>query len=324
MINHINNFIDYLKVSGARPRTIEGHRERLIYFERFLEQKNIHELSEITPQVTTAYQSSLYNYTTRYGRPLALRSQVQILTSVRRFFSFLADTDVIAVNPAAAIHLPKEPPSMPRDILSSAEMKLLLKQPDVRTLLGFRDRTMLELFYCCGLRITEAIILTIDDPDPDNGYLKVLGKGGKPRTLPLGKKAIPYLREYTVNVRTILNKLQDPKTLFLTRGGKPWDKSGLLKKLHAYTKKAGISKHITVHSFRDFLATEMLKKGADLRYIQEILGHEKISTTQRYAHIVQAELKRTYRISHPRETIDLPENAIHYQGSKTIHPDEKR
>ena len=324
MQNHIKDFINYLKVSGARPQTIEGHRERLVYFERFLQQNDIHELTEITPQVTTAYQSSLYDYTTLYGRPLALRSQVQILASVRRFFSFLADTDVIAINPAAAIHLPKEPPSMPRDILSSAEMKLLLKQPDVRTLLGFRDRTMLELFYCCGLRITEAIILTIGDPDPDSGYLKVLGKGGNPRTLPLGRKVIHYLREYTANVRPILNKRNEPKTLFLTRGGKMWDKSGLLKKLHAYTKKAGITKHITVHSFRDFLATEMLKKGADLRYIQEILGHEKISTTQRYTHIVQAELKRTYRISHPRETIDLPDNAIHYRGSTTIHADEER
>ena len=235
MKRYIKDFIDYLKVTGARPRTIEGHRERLVYFERFLQQNGIHELTEITPQVTTAYQSSLYDYTTRYGRPLALRSQVQILASVRRFFSFLADTDAIAVNPATAIHLPKEPPSMPRDILSPAEMRLLLKQADVRTLLGFRDRTMLELFYCCGLRITEAIILTIDDPDPDSGYLKVLGKGGKPRTLPLGKKAIPYLREYTTNVRPILNKRNDSKTLFLTRGGKSWDKSGLLKKLHVYT-----------------------------------------------------------------------------------------
>ncbi len=112
--------------------------------------------------------------------------------------------------------------------------------------------------------------------------------------------------------------------MFLTRGGNLWDKSGLLKKLHIYTKQAGIAKHITIHSFRDFLATEMLKKGADLRYIQEILGHENISATQRYTHIVQAELKRTYRISHPRETIDIPDNAINYHGSIPIHSDEKQ
>jgi integrase/recombinase XerD len=323
MKRHIKDFIDYLNVSGASPRTIGGHRERLIYFERFLERNGIRELAEITPQVTTAYQSSLYNYITRYHRPLALRSQIQILLSLRRFFSFLAETDVIAVDPTTAVHLPIGRPTMPRDILSQAEMKLLLKQPDVRTLLGFRDRTMLELFYCCGLRIAEAMALTVNDPDLDNGYLKVWGKGGKIRTVPLGKKAAGYLREYLSKIRPILNKRKDRESLFLTRSGKPWEKSGLLKKLHAYTGQTGISKHITPHSFRDFLATEMLKKGADIRYIQEILGHSTLVATQRYLQIVKTELKRSYRISHPREKIDLPENAINYHGPKTISADTK-
>jgi len=323
IVEHIVEFVKYLQASAARPRTIEGHRERLVYFERFLEQNDLADIAAVTAEVAAAYQAWVYNYVTRFRRPLALSSQVQLLTTLKLFFAYLLDMDVIGVDPTAVIHVPRSPKRLPANILSSAEMKKLLKQPDTRTVLGFRDRTMLEVFYCCGLRITEAIMLNVDAPDLQGGYLTFTGKGGGERTVPLGNRAVAFLREYLAKVRPILDKRQDPDTLFLTRGGRRFDRSGLLKKLTVYVKRAGIEKHITVHSFRHTLATDMLRRGADLRYIQEILGHEKLLSTQVYLQIVKEELKRTHKGSHPREKINLPDNAIRYHGSRELREDEK-
>jgi integrase/recombinase XerD len=294
-----------------------------VYFERFCEENDVADIAAVTPDVAAAYQSWVYNYVTRFRRPLALSSQVQVLTTVKLFFAYLLALDAIGADPTTVIHVPRNPKRLPANILSSAEMKRLLKQPDTRTVLGFRDRTMLEVFYCCGLRITEAITLTLRSPDLAAGYLTFIGKGGRERTVQLGDSAVAFLREYLAKVRPLLDKRRDPDTLFLTRGGRSFDRSGLLKKLSVYVERAGINKRITVHSFRHTLATEMLRRGADLRYIQEILGHEKLLSTQVYLQIVKEELKRSHKGSHPREKIDLPDNAIRYRGSRKLGEDEK-
>jgi integrase/recombinase XerD len=198
-------------------------------------------------------------------------------------------------------------------------MKKLLAQPDTVTVPGFRDRTILEVFYATGLRIGELLGLCVRDVDLSGRTVFVAkGKLSKERLVPLGEAARRYLAVYIDRVRPLLLDRRktgpNPEALFLNRYGAVLGKTGLEKKLCVYAGRAGIRKRITAHTFRHTLATEMLKAGADLRRIQEILGHRSPRTTQIYTHVVKGELKRIQRQCHPRERTDLPEGFTRYRG----------
>lgn len=254
------------------------------------------------------------NYQTRFGRPLAINSQLNILCALKVFYTFLHESGELLHNPAESLRLPKERKTLPTAILTAAEARRLLKQPDLNTVSGFRDRTMLEVLYSCGLRISELRQLKEEDFDSFNRTLRIQeGKGDKDRLVPLGETACRYLGEYLAQVRPLLLK-DKTDVLFLNRYGKTFGVSGICKKLKGYTKAAKINKTITVHSFRHTLATAMLQRGAELRHIQAILGHDYLHTTERYTRIVKIELRRIQAKHHPREAIDLPDGAIKYRG----------
>lgn len=320
----IEAFISYQQGIGRTQSTLKRHRTSLKYFTDYLDQSGIAELAAVTPQTAAGYQAWIYGKKTRFKKPFALKSQIIVLNSVQVFFKYLLKTGHILINPAEVIQLPREPKKIPGTILSSKEMKRLLNQPDTGTVLGFRDRTMYEVLYSTGLRISELIGIRVQDLDLTNSSLFVSeSKNFKQRYVPPGETACRYLQGYLQDIRPILLRDSETDALFLSRLSRSLHKTSVLKKLQIYGKRAGIKKHLTVHVFRHTLATDMLRRGADLRQIQELLGHRNLRTTQVYTHVFKGELKRIQSHCHPREQTDLPENFVKYRGRKYIKEDEQ-
>jgi len=331
----IADFTAYLTGIGRTDRTLEHHRASLKLWRRFLDEKGVTNTAEggtglaaVTPQTAADYQAWLYEARSRYGRPYGLQSQIGILNSLQVFYKFLVKTHRLLNDPTASLQLPKGPKQLPGKILSTVEMKQLLNQPDTATVLGFRDRTLYEVFYSTGLRVTEAIRLRVPDADLAQATLFIAeSKHFKDRYVPVGQTACRFLTEYLARIRPLLlRNAAQPNTapLFLSRLGRALDKSGVEDKLQLYAARARIRKHITVHVFRHTLATEMLRHGADLRQIQELLGHKNLRTTQIYTHVVKGDLKRVQSQCHPREQTELPENFLKYRGRDYLTDEERR
>jgi len=318
-------FMDYQKGIDRTQSTIKRHRTCFKYFTDYLDEQGITELSAVTPQVMAGYQAWVYTRKTRFGKPFALKSQIIVLNSIQVFFKYLFKTGHILTNPAEVIQLPKEPRKIPGTILSSKEMKRFLQQPDTGTVLGFRDRTIYEVLYSTGLRISELIGMRVQDLDLSARSIFVpKGKHFKQRYVPLGDSVSRYLAEYLERIRPLLVRDFTMDTLFLSRLGRALHKTSIFKKLQIYGQRAGIKKHLTVHVFRHTLATDMLRRGADLRQIQELLGHKNLRTTQIYTHIFKGELRRIQEHCHPREQIELPDGFTHYRGRKYLTKEERR
>jgi integrase/recombinase XerD len=266
------------------------------------------------------YQAFVFDYVSpKTGRKLKTMSQIHALSYVQSFFRFLKTTKRIALDPSRVIRLPHAPQTLPAALLTPEEMRRLLAVPDLHTPTGFRDRCILEVFWTTGMRIGELLALAV----PDIDFAQALGtiqhgKGDKPRVVPLGAGALAWLREYVDEVRPLLLSAaaKPHETLFLSRFGERMDKSGLHYKLKAYQRRAGIKKNLTAHSFRHTLASEMLRAGADLRHIQELLGHGNLTTTQRYLHVVKADLKKVHGKTHPREA-HAPTTSADYHGERS-------
>ena len=328
----IEEFIRYQETIGRAASTLEGHRINLAYWRKYLAGQSIIgttkggiNLADITPQIVAGFQAWVFNYQTRFKKPFTIVSQIHVLNSLQVFYRYLVKTGKVLSNPAEVIHLPKGPRKLPAVILSPNEMKRLLAQPDTSTVLGFRDRTMYEVLYSTGLRIGELVSLRVQDISFSDEMLFVhAGKGGKDRVVPLGKTACRFLAEYIKNIRPMFRQTSATDFLFFNKEGRPHKKYGIWIKLKVYALRAGIKKRITVHTFRHTLATEMLKGGADLRQIQELLGHGTLRTTQLYTHIVKGELKRVQEQCHPREQTELPENFVCYRGRKYLTDEENR
>ena len=276
-------------------------------------------LAAIEPATMSDYQTFVYNFISKKtGKPLSIRSQIHALGYVKTLFRFLIQSGRLAFNPAKVLKLPRGPKRLPVDLLTPEEMRRLLAVPDLGTPTGFRDRCIYELFWCTGMRVSELLALVLKDLDFAQSLVTIQhGKGDRARVLPLGAGVAGWLREYIENVRPwlVVDEDNPPQTLFLSRFGRHMDKSGLFYKLHAYHRRAKIEKKITTHTFRHTLASEMLKAGADLRHIQELLGHEHLTTTQQYLHVVKADLKKVHGKTHPRE-VHGPTTSPDYHGPR--------
>ena len=306
----------WLAAGNYVERAQQDFPQQVRLLRRFLIQKgHVNEaggidLSGIQEATLSDYQSFVYDYVSpKTGKPLSTQTQIHALAYVKSFFRFLQQSGRMAFNPAKVIRLPRSPRRLPVDLLTPEEMRRLLQMPDLATPCGFRDRVILELFWCTGMRISELLSLSPSDIDFEQELVLIRqGKGGKPRRVPLGKGVAAWLGEYLSKVRPWLalnhhaqKEGEQEKALFLNRYGEHMDKSGLSSKICAAARRAGLTKPVTTHTFRHMLATSMLKAGADLRHIQEILGHTDITTTQRYLHVVKADLKRVHSKTHPRE-----------------------
>jgi integrase/recombinase XerD len=291
-------FKEHLKVLGRSKATVEAYSEHV---KEYLE--TISNVQSATRPALEAYIAGLYAYRTKIGKPYQVSTIGLKVRSLKRFFEFLEKANIILINPAEFIQEPKPAGRLPRNILTSKELAIILDQPNLGTLAGIRDRTILEVFYSTGIRLEELCRLTIYDADLQGGMLRVnQGKGKKDRVVPLGKHAIKFLREYVTRVRPHLTrKNRTERRLFINRLGAPISDQVVSIMIRTYARVAGLKKQVSAHTFRHTFATDLVKNGADIIAVQRMLGHSDLNTTQVYLRSAGVDVKSAHKKSHPRE-----------------------
>ena len=290
----IDTFLNYLSVErGLSNNTIISYREDLNSYSSFMVNNHVDALSKIA-------KNDIINFMlAQKDKGISANSIARRLAAIRMFHRFLARERILKNDPTVLIDSPKLWKKIP-DTLSLNEVEALIAQPDIRSKQGIRDKAILETLYASGMRVSEAVNLRIDNVNLDIGFLRCVGKGNKERVIPLGKKAIASIKRYLeVSRLHLLNKKQS-EFLFLSRLGKKISRQSLWKMIKKYARLARIKKTIKPHTLRHSFATHLLERGADLRSVQEMLGHSNISTTQIYTHINKDRLKTIHRMFHPR------------------------
>lgn len=296
----LREFLDWSGAHAISPRTIRQRSRAIRRFILWADERGLGKPSEITLPILERYQRHLYTYRKPDGEPLTFGSQYAELIPLRAFFKWLVRSRVILYNPAAELILPKVMPRLSRYVLTVADIEAIINATDVATLLGVRDRAILELLYSSAIRRSELINLRIYDVDTRRGSVFVKsGKGDKDRLVPMGSRACAWVNKYLLDVRPALAIGNDQETLFLTQHGDKFDDYTIGELVKRYIAKAGIAVKGACHLFRHACATHMLENGADSRYIQAMLGHSHLSTTQIYTHVALAKLKEIHTATHP-------------------------
>jgi integrase/recombinase XerD len=287
-------FIGYLRAErGLSGKTVEAYARDLAAYFADLAQAGIRGAQQITQEHVAAHLDALAE------RGLSARSRARHLSALRTFHRFLCAENISRADPTEDVDSPRSARKLPA-YLTLQEVEALLGSPDERTPRGARDRAMLELLYATGLRVSELTRLPVDHLDLQAGYLVAQGKGRKERMVPVGGEAAKKVRSYLRGPRQKLLRGREARSLFVTERGRASTRQGFWKLLKRYALKSGIRTLISPHKLRHSFATHMLERGADLRAIQEMLGHADLSTTQIYTHVNRARLKAVYDRSHPR------------------------
>jgi integrase/recombinase XerD len=289
---------EYLSVlaleKNLAQNTIDAYKNDLSSFLNFAEELNINDPSEISHKNISAFFKLLFEL--GIGRNSASR----YYSSLNGFFKFLLECEYIRINPMEKVPTPKLEKKLPL-VLSIDEVEMILSKPDVNETLGLRNKALLELFYACGTRVSELINIRLSDLFFEQEMIRVIGKGSKERFIPIGSSAIRWISEYLLKSRPLLEqKIKSENILFLNPRGTKLSRMGVWKIVIRYVKEANIEKQIHPHTFRHSFATHLLEGGADLRAVQEMLGHADISTTQIYTHIDREYIKEIHRRYHPR------------------------
>lgn len=295
MTDWLTRFMEYLSVErGLSANTRESYQRDLETFRAWMKKTNPQfRLEQATRRDITAFLLSLREA----GRANSTISRN--LASLRSFYQFLFKEDGISSDPTVNIEGPKIEKRLPK-VLSVDEVNRLLQAPDLTTAPGLRDRAMLELLYATGLRVSELVSIRIADVNLNAGFLKCVGKGAKERIIPVGEFAKVALLAYLDGGRVKLLRNHVSDSLFLNHLGHPMSRQGFWKILKRYARYVHIVKDITPHTLRHSFATHLLERGADLRSVQEMLGHADISTTQIYTHVTHGRLREMYAAAHPR------------------------
>ena len=285
MERHIEKFARYLEIEkNASRHTIDNYERDLKEFIVFLNGASVETVDYLTIRRFLAHLKE---------RNISARSTARKLSSLRSFFRFLIKDGYLKSNPTDAVSSPKQEKHLPK-FLTESDAAHLMDSPDTSNVLGSRDHAMLETLYSTGMRISELTSLRQDDVDFIGGMVKVFGKGKKERLLPIGDRALKAIRDY-LKVRS-----SDSRVIFLNKNQKPISPRGFRKVLNKYVLKASLKEHISPHTLRHSFATHLLNRGADLRSVQELLGHVNLSTTQIYTHLTTEKLKSVYEKAHPR------------------------
>lgn len=294
MDEELQAFLDHLSVErGLSENTVSAYGRDLNQFIEYLLNSDITSLSMLTDDAIVQYIAMLRE------NGMSPRTINRKISSIRSFIKFACREDYIKRNCSANLSGMKSDHRLP-GVLELDEVEKLLQQPDQGTPLGIRDKAMLETLYASGMRVSELVGLRLSDVNLNAGFIRCIGKGSKERIIPLGEVAIRYINDYLARIRSGFVKSESNEYLFLTNRGKPMTRVAFWKIIKKYAASAGIRKRITPHTLRHSFATHLLQGGADLRSIQEMLGHADISTTQIYTHISRDKLRETYRKSHPR------------------------
>ena len=290
----VERFADFLALErGSAARTQEAYGRDVARFVDFAILRGAAAPLDVTPKVLRAY---VYHLKDLGLSPASIRRNV---SAVRGYFRFLMGDGHVVRDPSERIETPKRWRTLP-EVLTVAEIQKLIAAPTMDDPLYFRDRAMLELAYGAGLRVSEWIGLGVKDMLLDDGLVRVFGKGSKERLVPIGRSAIAALAIYVREMRPTLERGAGQRTLFLNARGQPLSRMGAWKILQKYVKRTGISKRVYPHTLRHSFATHLLEGGADLRAVQEMLGHADISTTQIYTHVDREYLRQVHRRYHPR------------------------
>lgn len=291
--SQLNDFLTFLRVErGLAQNTVQSYRYDLQQYLSFLKDKGL-----TLPEATQNVIFDFLNYQRQQNRSARTRSRK--LAAIRSLYRFLLQEGQITADPTENLTSPKLEKNLPR-VLSIQDVDLLLSQPNTGTVIGLRDKAMLELLYASGMRVSEMLGLDTEHLNLEMGFVRCLGKGSRERVIPIGEVACRYLREYLSHSRLKLRKKSFERAVFLNNHGGRLTRQGFWKILKGYAEKAGIQKEITPHVLRHSFATHLLENGADLRAVQEMLGHADISTTQIYTHLSQGKLREVYEKAHPR------------------------
>ncbi|GAF12084.1 tyrosine recombinase XerD [Bacillus sp. JCM 19046] len=290
----VREFIHFIKVEkGLSANTVDSYTRDLTQYMRALKEKQLVSLKEVNPMMIQEYLYSLK----KSGKSAATRARV--LTTLRSLHQFLYRENWTTTDPTALIESPKQEKKLP-DYLTIEEVDRLFHLPDLSTALGLRNKAMLEILYASGMRVTELVTLEEDQLHLTMGFIRVIGKGNKERIVPLGKQAVTAMSAYLESGRQQLLKKNKHTYLFVNHYGKPLTRQGFWKILKQLAREAQISKSFSPHTLRHSFATHLLENGADLRSVQEMLGHADISTTQIYTHVTKTRMKDVYSKYHPR------------------------
>jgi len=306
-------YMEHLEMKGFTEQTRTGRRSYLTMFERWAAERGLNDPVEITRPVLERYRRHMFHHRKKDGRPLSFSSQHARLSPLRMWFQWMTRQNYLLHNPASELELPRIPAQLPR-VLTATEAELILQQPNITEPAGLRDRTILEVFYSTGMRRTELLRLRLYDVDRESGIATIReGKGKKDRVVPIGDRAVAWLDKYLDEARSRLVVEPDDGTIFLTVQGEPFSPNRLSEVVRNYVEAAQIKmygvptdrsssvgrKRGACHLFRHTMATLMLEGGADIRFIQQMLGHSKLNTTQIYTHVSIRMLKQIHSATHP-------------------------
>jgi len=307
--------LQWMKVAkSATPATLVTYRQDAKVFLLWLGERGVNDLRDVTAPLVERYQLALYEMRARTGprrgERVSTQTQLRRLSIVSTWFKYLLRHRVITQNPAALIELPRTAERLPAKPFSVEEAELVLAQPEIGTAKGLRDRAMLEVLFATAIRRAELMQLRFGDIDASRGTLFVYaGKGNKQRIVPISERALYWVEQYVVKVRSTLKITSGVNRLFLTLRGCAMTHDAMSEAVSPYIKQAGVRKGGSCHLFRHTVATLMLEGGADLRYVQEMLGHESPATTQIYTRVSITSLQAVYEKSHPATTSPLKRNA---------------
>ncbi len=293
-------FKEHLTVLNRSPSTINAYVDHL---KGFLGAIDVAGMRQVTRSMIEDYIAGLYEYRKKDGTPYGSGTLCIKVRSVKRFFAFLEKTNIIFIDPAETIKEPKVQRNLPKRVLTKKEINKLLDQPNLGTLLGIRDRAIMEVFYSTGIRKEELCRLTIYDADLTEKMLRVnMGKGQKDRVVPMGKHAVRFLREYISRVRPhYTKKNRSIRYLFVDRFGNSMGKQAVSVMVKKYGQSAKIKIPVNPHLFRHCFASDLIRNGADLMAVQKMLGHAYPSTTQIYIRSLGFDVKKVHQKTHPRE-----------------------
>jgi integrase/recombinase XerD len=293
-------YLEALAIRNYSEQTI-GNREFLLrQFIQWCQERGVTDPLEVTRPVLERYQRYLFLYRKKNGEPMSFRSQHSRLVPLRMWFRWLTRQNHLLHNPASELELPRLGQPLPRNILSASEVEQILQLCDVADSIGLRDRAIIEVLYSTGIRRGEIVALKLYDLSLDRGVLLVRqGKGKKDRYVPIGERAIAWLEKYIREARPQLAIEPDDMTVFLTVQGEPFCLDHMTSNVKARIDAAKLGKTGACHLFRHTMATLMHENGADIRFIQEILGHVKLETTQIYTHVAIRTLQQVHAATHP-------------------------
>jgi len=296
----IDNFLNYLVVEkGFSENTKAAYQNDLHQLAGFVEQEAA-KRGTIPPWASFDRQAMLSYLSDLKERRYAATTVARKVAAIKSFFSFLVAEGMMRDNPTRDVPSPRVGKSLPKPISISQVHRLLEQPTKLSTPEAKRDGAMLQLLYASGMRVSELVSLNLADLDTEGGYVRCFGKGHKERLIPIHRQAVLVLKEYLTEARPHLAHNIDEKALFLNRRGERLTRQGLWQILKGYAKSAELGAEITPHTLRHSFATHMLSGGADLRSVQELLGHANISTTQVYTHLTTEHIRRAYEKSHPR------------------------